>query len=207
MLKEAVTNIAFGTLWQEDKILLAAANGGIIIDEKNNVTDINNFSPLPEITDAVGYNSRLYLLSAPQNNIFRYARDFSAREPWIKENLNITAAVGLDIDGYIYVLKNNGEVIRLLSGYVNEFKLAAVNPPLANPQKIKLTGDSEKGLVYILEPAQTRLVVFAKSGQFLLQYKLPTLTNLKDFAVREPEKKILLLNDTAIYEIKMEEMK
>ncbi len=206
VLKEAVTNIAFGTLWQEDKILLAAANGGIIIDEKNNVTDINNFSPLPEITDAVGYNSRLYLLSAPQNNIFRYARDFSAREPWIKENLNITAAVGLDIDGYIYVLKNNGEVIRLLSGYVNEFKLAAVNPPLANPQKIKLTGDSEKGLVYILEPAQTRLVVFAKSGQFLLQYKLPTLTNLKDFAVREPEKKILLLNDASIYEIAMEEL-
>lgn len=207
LLKDGVADIDWGALWQEDKILFVAADGGVIIDDKNNVTAINNFSPVKEITTAVSYNSRLYLLSAPQNNIFRYARDFSSREPWIKENLNITDAVSLDVDGYIYVLKNNGEVIRLLSGYVNEFKLAPVNPPLTNPRQIKLSGDSEQGKIYILEPAQTRLVIFDKDGKFLLQYKMPSLTNIKDFAVREAEKKILLLNDTAIYEIEMDETK
>ncbi|OGF18610.1 hypothetical protein A3G56_02940 [Candidatus Falkowbacteria bacterium RIFCSPLOWO2_12_FULL_45_10] len=207
LLKSGLNNIGWGTVGQADQALFVAAGGGIIIDDKNNITDINNFAALNEITEAVGYNGRLYLLSAPQNNIWRYSRDFSAREPWIKENLDINNAVSFDIDGYIYVLKNNGEIIRLLSGYANEFKLAAVNPPLANPQKIKLAGASEQGQIYVLEPAQTRLVVFDKGGKFLLQYKIPRLTNLRDFAVREQERKILLLNDAAVYEIKMEEIK
>ncbi|PIT93837.1 hypothetical protein COU00_02185 [Candidatus Falkowbacteria bacterium CG10_big_fil_rev_8_21_14_0_10_43_11] len=208
-LKSGVNDIDYGALWQNNQVIFLSAGGGITIDDKNNITDFTKSlaNSKADVTAAASYNSRLYLLSAAQNNIFRYTRDFSSREPWIKENIDVKNAISFDVDGYVYLLKNNGEVIKLLSGYVNEFKLSGVNPALANPQKIRLTGDSEKGLIYVLEPAQRRLVVFEKSGQFLLQYKLPTLTNLKDFAVLEKEKKILLLNDAAVYEIKTEELK
>jgi hypothetical protein len=209
VLKTNITNINYGALWQDDQALFLSAKGGIIIDDKNAATEINNaFAPAEnEIVSIASYNSRLYLLSASQNNILRFVRDFSSSESWIKENLDVKNAVSLDIDGYVYVLKNNGEIIRLLSGYANEFKMSAISPAFSNPTKIKLTGDSEKGLIYILEPAQNRLVVFDKTGKFLQQYKLPTLANLKDFAVLEKDKKILLLNDAAIYEITMEEIK
>ncbi|MFA6551843.1 MAG: hypothetical protein WCV41_04930, partial [Patescibacteria group bacterium] len=209
VLKTNVNNINYGALWQNDQALFLSANGGAIVDDKNNVTEINNnFAAADnDIAGIVGYNSRLYVLSAQQNNIFRLARDFSSREPWIKENIDIKNAVSADIDGYVYILKNNGEIIRLLSGYVNELKMSAISPAFSGPTKIKLTGDSEQGVIYILEPALTRLAVFEKTGKFLSQYKLPTLTNLKDFTILEKEKKILFLNDAAIYEISMEEIK
>ena len=95
----------------------------------------------------------------------------------------------------------------MLSGYSTAFELAAVNPTITAPTKIRLSENSDSGFIYLLEPSQKRIVVFDKQGGFILQYKIPSLTNIKDFAVLESEKKILLLNDASIYEIAMEETK
>jgi len=208
-VSEAQKNISdadYGVSWNNESALLFANNGGHILNKQDQIEKLDaNFSSLGNITSAAVYNSRLYILSSDKNNIFRFTRDFSSADPWIKENINVADAVSFDIDGYVYILKNSGEIIRLLSGYANELKLSDINPAFSNPAKIRLTGDGEKGYIYILEPSQQRLVVFDKTGKFLLQYKAPSLTNLKDFIVLDKEKKILLLNDATVYEINIEQ--
>ncbi len=108
----------------------------------------------------------------------------------------------------IYILKNNGKIIKLLSGYSQEFELSDINPAFQKPAKIKISQETEEsdGYIYILEPINKRLAVFAKDGKFVMQYKIKQFNDLKDFIVLEKEKKILFLNGTGVYEVKAEHL-
>ena len=148
------------------------------------------------------YNSRLYLLDAKNSNIYRYNRSgdsFSSAYGWLAAGINIKNAVDMSIDGNIYVLKNNGEVLKLLRGEQEEFNLEKIDPELKSPTKIYAS--PELDYIYILEPKNKRLVIFDKDGQFLMQYTSDKFTNLIDFAVDEDSKLIYLLNDASIYKI------
>ncbi len=203
---ENKNNIDFINNVKDEDILFISATGGHTINEDDELVDIDKeiTSNINNITDIAVYNSRLYVLSETENNVYRYTRNYSGRQAWIKETLNIDGAVSIDVDGYIYILKNNGEILKLLSGYSSELKLSSVSPSLQNTTKLKLAGDSESGYIYILEPSTQRLVVFDKAGRFHMQYKIESLKNIKDFIVLEDKKKILLLNDNSIYEISAE---
>jgi len=141
ILKDEVQYADYGANLNNDEILLISANGNTIINKDLNVNSNDEaISDDPhEITDIATYNNRVYILSATKNNVFRYARSYNTREAWIKEDLDIRDAVSLDIDGYIYILKSGGEVIKLLSGYSDNFKLSPVNPPLSNASRLKLS--------------------------------------------------------------------
>ncbi|MFA5317918.1 MAG: hypothetical protein WC323_00365 [Patescibacteria group bacterium] len=189
-------------------VIFLSKGGRVEIDENLNINQ--NESAISEdsyeITDISVYNSRTYVLSAAKNNVFRYARNFSSSEAWIKEDLDIRDAISLDIDGYIYILKSGGGVIKLLSGYADNFELSPVNPPLSNASRLKLSGENEGDYLYILEPSNKRLVVFDKEGGFILQYKIEKFNNLKDFIVLGAEKKIIFLDGNAIYEVGAEHL-
>ena len=209
VLKEGVQYIDYGTNLTDNELLLISANGNTGI---NNNLEVSSNEVLitedsHEINDITTYNSRLYILSASKNNLFRYARNYTSRETWIKEDLDIRDAVSIAIDGYVYILKSGGEVIKLLSGYSDNFQISPVSPQIINASKLKISGTSEKGYIYILESANKRLIVFDKTGKFILQYKIEQFDNLKDFIVLEKEQKIIFLNNNSIYEIEAEHLK
>jgi len=180
-----------------------SANGGLIVYDNEEPKEINaSFASSDQaITDIRSYNGRIYLLSATENNLFRFDKNYSNKSSWLKEDLDFSNAVSFDVDGYIYVLKNNGTVTKLLSGYSNEFELKPISPSFVNPTKIRITGESDEGLIYIMEPEKNRIVVFDKTGAFIIQYKMEKLTNMKDFSVVDDGKKIIILNDASVYEI------
>ena len=200
ILSEELGNIDQGAL-ANDNLLLISPNKRTVIDQEEKISsiDIGLYDQAGEVTAISYYNNRLYLLSAAQNELYRYSRDYQIKEGWIKEDIDIKNSVSLAIDGYIYILKSSGEVLKFLSGYSQEFELAAVNPPFASAAKIKVS-DEERGFIYILEPANKRLVVFNKEGKFIVQYKMENLNNLRDFIVLEEDKKILFLDGSAVYE-------
>lgn len=157
-----------------------------------------------KITAMDTYNNRLYCLSPEDNQVYRYKNNgsaFNEEYKWVLEKTDLTNAVDISIDGYVYVLKNSGEIIKLLKGYVEATlnKNSIVDPPMENVSKLFVSPD--KKYIYILEPQNRRLIIFDKTGKFLMQYLLPNASDIKDFAVDEKNNTIYFLNNTSIYKI------
>ncbi|MCK4554286.1 hypothetical protein KAU19_04980, partial [Candidatus Parcubacteria bacterium] len=154
------------------------------------------------VVDMNSYNNRLYLLDKQNNQIYRYnigRNSLTGEQAWLKEKADLTDAISMSIDGYIYVLKNNGQLLKYLRGQEQNFELGIVEPMLEQPEKLIVS--PELKYIYILEPTNQRLVIFDKTGKFLLQYKCDQWTDLKDFTVNEAGKKIYFLNGSSVYEI------
>ena len=204
-LKESIVALKFPAVINDN--IYYFNNGGMI--EFNTDEEImNNLKiTLPSNhNDFIGadtYNNKLYLLNNKNNQIYRYNKSgssFTGAYAWIQENINLENAVDLSIDGHIYVLINNGEVLKLLRGNKIDFSLEGIDPSLKNPIKIYVS--KELKYIYILEKTNNRLIIYDKTGQFLLQYKSDKFNDMKDFTVDEANKTIYLLNNTSIYSIK-----
>lgn len=158
-----------------------------------------NFGDI-SLLDLENYNNNLYALDGKNKQIFRYSfnnGNLGAPSAWIQGELELDKVSDIAIDGNIYLLGDNGKVIKYLRGSQQEFELKPVEPELKNPAKIFTANDSNH--IYILEPEQSRVVVFDKNGLFLMQYQNKTLTNIKDFIIDEANKTIYLLDGNIVY--------
>lgn len=155
-----------------------------------------------DIIDMDSYNNKMYLLDRQNNQIYRYnisAESLTNIQPWLEGQADLTDVVSMSIDGYVYLLEKNGELLKYLRGQRQDFELEEVEPGLEQVEKLIVS--PELKYIYILEPINQRLVIFDKTGKFLLQYKSDQFTNLVDFTVDETNKKIYFLNNTSIYEV------
>lgn len=155
-----------------------------------------------KIVDLKQYNNRLYFADAASGQIYRFSKSGGGLlngAAWLNQREDLTNAGGMDIDGEIYLLKNNGELSKYSRGIKQEFALSAVEPALN--QAVKISAGAEQNNIYIFEPANNRLAVFNKQGKFIRQYKPDGLYDLKDFQVDEKSDKIYFLNDAAIYSV------
>jgi DNA-binding beta-propeller fold protein YncE len=158
---------------------------------------------IANITSAENYNNKLYIINSQNNTIVRYNKttaNFNSPYAWLGSNIDISNAIDLSIDGHVYVLFSNGMAVKLLKGETTDFKLETIDPPLANPSKIIVS--PEQKYLYILEPSQKRLVIYDKTGQFIIQYTSNSFNNPKDFQVNETGNEIFVLDGTKILKIK-----
>lgn len=155
------------------------------------------------------YNNRLYFINKQANQIVRFKRSGSGyAEPmnWLNEQADLANSVDIDIDGDVYVLNNNGEVTKFASGKKAVFKLDALTRPIEEAKTMQIT-PAEGGFIYILEPKNKRLVVFKKSGEYVMQYQSDRFDNLTDFFIDEKAKKLYFLNGYSIFEVDMQGIK
>lgn len=198
-------NLSFGILINDSIILFNESTSAFELNPTNdtlqNITiSINDNS---NIVDATTYNGRLYLLDTAQDQIYRYsktANGYGNIQNWItQEGLDLSDAKSLVIDGSVYILKNNGQILKLENGQTVDFEITVIDPPLTAPTKIKTTADSK--YLYILDPPSKRLVILDKDGNLISQYTSESFNNLKDFIVDESKKEIYVLNNSAVFGI------
>ncbi len=207
-IKQPITSLSYPVIDKDNNIYYFNNNSIVKLDtnkeELTNLT-INLTSGTLGIVSMATYNNRLYLLDKINNQIYRYnksANGFPDYITWIEEKIDLSQAVDLSIDGHIYVLSGNGQLLKLLKGQEVEFKLDAIDPAFEEPTKLKVS--DEQKYIYILEPKNKRLVVFDKTGEFLAQYYSDQFNDLKDFTVDETNKEIYFLNSTSVYVIEGE---
>lgn len=160
---------------------------------------------------AEGYLNNLYLLDSSTGLLWKYpASDSSYGKGTNQVNIDeidLKNSVSLAIDGYIYVLKDDGTVIKLLKGIREaNFNLQTLpgNDKIAKPLKI-MTGQNDNNL-YILDGGvknhqNARVIEYDKNGAFVKQYALPNkLDQVKDAVIKPSEKKLWLLSASTIYE-------
>jgi len=180
-------------------------SGETIIELNAETETINNLS-ISNTSDTKNpiamdsYNGRIYTLNKEANQIFKFNRSgqsFTSPAPWIKTRVDLTQAVDISIDGHIYTLLQNGEVLKFLKGEQEELIMDEVEPKIEEATKLYVS--PELKFIYILEPKNKRLIIFDKTGKFILQYKADKFDNLKDFAVDEKNNIIYFLSDNTVY--------
>jgi len=207
-LNDATINkLAFPNLDKNGNIYYLGLNQAFVLDIKlKKISDlkVNHFSDLEKIIDFKQYNNRFYLLDSAQGQIYRLSKSGDQLvnpTPWLNAGEDLTKAAGIDIDGDIYILKNNGEIAKYSKGAKQDFTVAAIEPPLNQAAKIIVSPEGD--YLYVLDPAGKRLIVFDKTGRFISQYVSDQFNDLKDFQIDETHKKIYFLNSSKVYSIDM----
>lgn len=151
------------------------------------------------------YYNNVYVLDKVKGGILKFVPSGSeySKANYFAENVSpdLTKATGMAIDGSIWVLLNDGNILKFTKGSADNFKVSGLDKPLANPTKIYTNVDIDN--VYILDNGNSRIVVLKKDGTYKEQYQATVIKNAKDFEVNEAAKKILLLSSGKIYEISL----
>jgi len=202
-----ISHLDFPNLDKNNNIYYLGSGKAAVLDiksEKLSGLNINYSGGLEKIASFSQYNNRFYLTDVAAGQIIRLTKNgdqLTSPVPWLNNKEDLSKAVGLDIDGDLYLLKNNGEISKYTKGKKQDFNLAAIEPALTQAEKIIIS--PEQNYLYVLDSANKRMAVFDKTGKFLNQYTSEKFNNLKDFRIDEKNKKIYFLNGAVVYLIDM----
>ena len=156
-----------------------------------------------EIVDVKGFTNNLYLLDS-QGEIWRYLAiegAFGEKQKWLQQKADFSSAISLAIDGSLWVLTQDGQILKFLQGQKDSFILSGLNKPFFEPTAIFTDFDSQN--LYVLDNGNARIVVLSKNGEYQAEYRWPQLNQAQDLAVIETEKKIFCLLGSKIYSMEM----
>jgi len=158
--------------------------------------------------DLRGYHNgeSLYLLDVINSTIWRYPRlrtNYGQPVVWARDT-KLSDAVGLAIDGDIYVLTKSGEILRFRRGQLSPFEIVD-QPSVALKNPSRIITFQEALHLYVLDSANRRVVVYTKgqgnvgrySKQILFENFQPN--EILDIAVDKEEQKLTVLTRDKLY--------
>ena len=197
---------------QDAGVIYALTEGNklfqIANDEVSSV-EIDEDQDIKPAADIESFGTRLYVLDNENKQIWKYQKTttgLGGPESYLK-TATLPESKDMAIDGSVYVLTNNNQLIRYFSGQIDNFKIT--NQPLLlpqNPSRIYTTED--EGLLYLLEPSRSKIFVYLKNQQtkdldYLKQYQVPSLSQIVDFAVQSESKRIYITDGESVYSIEI----
>lgn len=203
-------NTVYSPLISEKKLLYYNNDGIIELDtakEELKILPLNKADKNQELSGMALFNNNLYFIDNKDGQILRFdktANAYSAPKKWLKNGTSFTDGVDIAIDGNIYILQKNGELLKFLKGEKETFNLGLVEPPLSDTNALKLNADSK--YIFVMEKSHKRIIMFDKSGNFILQYYSDKFDKLKSFTVDEKNKLIYVLNGSEILSFKAEKL-
>lgn len=190
---------------QDDKKIYYADTTGILAIDKNTQktsTIIKNNNDWSDIGGLGVYFGNVYLVDKKANTVDKFvaaANGFGKTNYFSSTHADISQATAMAIDGSVWILNGDGNVLKFTKGKPDDFQLKSLNKPLSHPTRIYTDIDAKN--VYILDPSNSRIVVFGKDGVFQTDYQADNFAKAKDFDVREKDKKIFILADNKILKI------
>jgi len=179
----------FASTVDEKKIYFMSKTGKLLgydsatQELKEKTFNIGNIAPVSFQV----YNGKLYLID--KTTVYKSSAvegGYSAPQKWLKdsETPDFSRASDLTIDGSIYLLSDNGSIIKYLSGAKQEFTAPTIEPAIASASKTYT--EVELKYLYILDSATKRLILISKEGKLIKQYSLDALPDaISDFTVKD----------------------
>ncbi len=182
----------------------------------NSVIEMESGQPITMKTDDTrgwvngnaleAYLRYLYILAPDNNQIYKYERLQNRYGTPVEYNVNgdLAGALDMAIDGKIYVLKNDGSILKLFRGETQPFTIRqAPEGVLENATKLIKVDDRN---FYALDPTGSRVVVFSDGGSsgesaYLRQYVFEgeQIGTLKDLFVDLDEAHLYVMDEKRIY--------
>lgn len=173
------------------------ATGGV------SATDIGFPNNDVDIVNLFVYNRRLYSLDPINNQIYKHSQTqtgYDQGAAWITDgSASIDNAVSLTIDGDIYVLESDGNIVKFSGGKEEAFTIRGLDPALSSPKHIWTYNDVDE--IYILEPTNRRLVVLDKQGRLISQYSSENWQAPQAFVADSESGKVYVLDGNVVYRI------
>jgi len=192
------------TIPAEKSILLSTDTPGLAIFDTQRNDLLKQEIKFPEgfkSVKAVGlFGSRLYLLSTEKKMIYGFSKTLAGYDggsAWLTDTKVPTErAVSMGVDGYIYLLLDDGTIVKMLKGKQVEFKQQMPTDPIANPTRMVIYDGLKH--IYILDPAQKRVIVYDTVGNLVDQYIFPDAKDLRDIAIGGKEEILYVLDETRV---------
>ena len=155
--------------------------------------------------DLTSYGKYIYLLSPENNQIYKYARLRSkySNASEYNNDADLKGALSIAIDGDIYVLKEEGSIVRLYKSKQQPFKIDDLAVDISNSTQLYTSPELDN--LYILDPTNKRVVIVTKSAsghsRYYGQVVFEDLDNIQGFYVEKNETKLHILTETEVYKI------
>ena len=199
------------------------ATGPLVLDRSNQLfgyidgleavnVDLNDSSTLGFISGMDYYIGNLYMLDTTVSQLWRYrptGDNYSdPREPYFppESGTNLSTVIDAAIDGSVWLLNPNGNVVKYFGSQQEAFALESITPALSDAVEI-WANDAEvpNGRLYIVDAASNRIVVFDKQGKLLSQM-VPVdhpgiLQDFRSLFVDEITNYMYILTGTGLYQV------
>lgn len=150
------------------------------------------------------YTGNLYLLDKSANKILRFsasADGFASGSEWLAKDVqpDFSKVVSLAIDGSLWIASESGKILKFAQGSSQAFVPTGVPGDLKSIRAIYTNEEQE--YLYVLDSANSRIIVFDKQGLFKLQYRADELKNAIGLVVDEKLKKMVILTGDKLQQI------
>lgn len=195
---------------QENLLLLYQENGLYEYNiAENKIEKANTVLNEPwHRADQIGsYFTNVYFLDAREGQIYKYEKlavGYSKALAYVDtKTVDLKNSLSLALDGYVYVLKSDGSVVKLLGGQlVKDFALKGIPKPNGRLQKpTKIFTNTALESLFILD--ENTILQFDKSGNYQRMFVLEEPSQIEDFWVSATNKKIYLLSQNRVFEFSL----
>ncbi|MBU1018444.1 MAG: hypothetical protein ABII07_02045 [Patescibacteria group bacterium] len=198
--------VAGGYFEDQDNMVFLTDDGnvieydGVIFDFMDTLDGVFH-----EGVSVVPYSSRIYMLDPDSNQIWKYyrQRDSYSSAEGFNVDADLSDAVSMAIDGYVWVLNSDGTIVKLMSGAKENFQIQ--REPLTDYSgATKIYTAFESSQLYLLDSANSRVLVFNKDANtgnlvYSTQYVFDELDEIRDIYVAQDESRMYLLTEDSVY--------
>lgn len=160
------------------------------------------------------YAGNLYILDGKSGLLWRYRAGTTSYTKGMMiidiNRTNIKGGISMAIDGSIFVLKENGSILKLTSNEIDT-NFALRNLPELSKELIRplqIIANPSYSSIYILDGGSVsgdhstaKVIELEKNGNFVQQFAFPDqLTDVKGFDINPKQKKLWILNGQTLHE-------
>jgi hypothetical protein len=148
------------------------------------------------------YRERLYILMPERRQILRYPvleNSLGTAEPYFPPSTqeDLTGVKDIAIDGYIYLLWENGRMDRFLGGAQQPLPVLLPDGPLGHTPALFAHPEEETGHLYIADATRGRVIQLTKQGECVQQLEAQDsslFTDLRSLSVDEAHGRLLIVD-------------
>ena len=152
------------------------------------------------------FEGRLYILDPQANQIWRYEPqgDLYPNRPghyFVTSPLvSLASVLDMAIDGYVYVLYPEGEILKFLRGEPQGFDVSGVPGDMSQAVALAVDPIGSSGSVYVADRGNGRVVVVGPDGAFQAQFYAEGLFDgLEAIAVDEAAGRLYVMSEGKLY--------
>jgi len=155
------------------------------------------------LSSMASYSGRLYFIDINSNQILKSVpsgNGYSRPTAWLKNEIDLSLANTIAVDGSIYVGFQNGTIKKFTQNEEEAFTMPSIQPALEHIDK--LWTDETTSSLYVFDSTSSRVLVINKNnGNLLQQFIITGTEQLETFSVSESAQRIFAVSATKIYSI------
>lgn len=196
---------------QTGALFILGRNGQLLIHDPTWDRLVGTMLPASETwqypVTVSGYRGNFYILDPGLRQVLRYRTSGSGYSSppesyFTKDKPGMNSAIDMAIDGFVYILFEDGRLEKYLSGEPVSLTLDQTDKPVQQPSAIYAAPDEEAQFLYLADPAAGRVLRCDKEGHLIQQFVIEgsdALEQVQDIFVDEVGSKLYFLSNNQLF--------